>query len=74
MQVLPMLTIPLQPVDYLKFRQILDHAAGSKIRNRGRQTYLYDKNGFILAILERARLEKSGRIQPARYLARPIAA
>lgn len=66
-------THQLQPVNYLQFRQVLDLAAGNKIRNCGRQTYLYDRRGIILAILERASLDKSGRIKPARYLARTTA-
>lgn len=63
----------LQQVDYSEFRQIVRSAAGQKISIRRKQTYLYDHNNDVLAILKPASIDPFGRTSPTQYFARQIA-
>lgn len=60
----------LKKVDYTHFRRILRLAAGSKIKNKGHKTIVYDQNNHMLAILQSPSMDVFGRTRPAEYFIR----
>lgn len=63
----------LQQVNYSQFCYILRTAAGEKIKNTGKQTYVYDQNNRVLAILKPASIDTRGRTSHTQYFARTAA-
>ena len=59
-----------QQVDYRNFRERLNLATGSRVRNWGRDTYLYDSRNRLVAIKRAARFEANGRCTPTSYFVR----
>ncbi len=62
-----------QQVSYSNFRHFLNLAAGRKVKNKGRSTFMYDQNNHMLAVLQSASIDTYGRTQPAQYFVRNIA-
>lgn len=60
----------LAKVDYSLFRHVLACDAGSRVRKKGKATYLYDKQNNLLAALIAASLDSLGRVSPAQYYIR----
>ncbi len=58
------------PVDYRHFRQHLDNICTGKIREKGFETTIYDRNGDIQAILHAASIDADGNCYPAEYFVR----
>lgn len=63
----------LKKVDYSHFRHIIRVAAGSKIKNKGHKTIVYDQNNHMLAILQSPSMDVFGRTRPAQYFVRSFA-
>lgn len=59
-----------QQVDYRNFRELLNVVASSRVRNWGRDTYLYDSRNRLIAIKRAARFEANGRCTPTSYFVR----
>ena len=60
----------LKKVDYTRFRQAIRISAGSRIRNKGLKTYVYDQNNHMLAVLKSPSIDMFGRTRPAEYFVR----
>lgn len=63
-----------QQVSYAQFRQAMSRAAGQRVKNKGLDTYVYDHNNHPLAVLKAASMDAFGRIIPAQYFVRQLAA
>jgi hypothetical protein len=60
----------LKQVNYSQFRHIISVAAGSKIKNKGKKTYVYDQNNHMLAALTTPYIDTFGRSRPTQYFIR----
>jgi hypothetical protein len=54
-------------VDYQQFRQLLSNTASRKVKTRGFETTIYDREGDILAIVHAASIDDKGNCHPAEY-------
>ena len=61
-----------EQVNYHQFRHILARKAGQKVKYKGDNTFLYDHNNRMLAVLKQASINTIGHINPAQYFIRAI--
>jgi hypothetical protein len=54
-------------VDYEQFRQFLDVITTGKVRNKGYETAIYDRQGDIQATVYAASIDEKGNCHPAEY-------
>ena len=54
-------------VDYSQFRQFLETIDTGKVKNRGYETTIYDRQGDIQATVYAASIDEKGKIYPAEY-------
>lgn len=54
-------------VSYQQFRQFLAGRATEKIKNRGFETAIFDRQGDLLAIVHAASIDTRGKCHPAEY-------
>lgn len=57
-------------VNYSQFRNTLSSSAGQKVKSKGLQTWIYDRNNQILAVLKAASISVLGKAEPAQYYIR----
>ena len=60
-------------VNYSHFRDVLRISGGQKVKNKSCETYLYDNNDHLLAILKAPSIDHYGRSQPPQYFVRAAA-
>jgi len=61
------------PVNYRLFRQHLADISSGKVKEKGFETIIYDRQGEIQAILHAASIDQHGNCYPAEYFIRSSA-
>jgi hypothetical protein len=54
-------------VEYPHFRQFMDTVATGRIRSRGYETTIYDRQGDIQALVHAPSIDEKGKLHPAAY-------
>ena len=63
-------TTDFQRVNYAHFNQVLMNSGSHKIANRGKQTFVYDTNNRMLAVIKAATLNTLGQVSAPEYYIR----